>query len=230
MPSELKDRIAEALAESGKSKAELARYCQVAPASVTAWFNGKTKSLDAVSAIKAAMFLGVNALWLTTGKGEKAAGVGEIYEEESTPDGFVEIPEYEITFGAGDCFTPSYEEVTKIRRALYREDWLKSQGVKSKDCRRFKVHGDSMVPILFDGDRILCDCRPGQKIVNGKIYIFCYGESVRVKRLYAKLNGSIVVHSENPAEQPQDEVIEASDLDRFFLVGRVIERSGSAPF
>ena len=30
MPSELKDRIAEALAESGKSKAELARYCQVA--------------------------------------------------------------------------------------------------------------------------------------------------------------------------------------------------------
>lgn len=69
MPSELKDRIAEALAESGKSKAELARYCQVAPASVTAWFNGKTKSLDAVSAIK-------------------AAGVGEIYEEESTPDGF----------------------------------------------------------------------------------------------------------------------------------------------
>ena len=37
MPSELKDRIAEALAESGKSKAELARYCQVAPASVTAW-------------------------------------------------------------------------------------------------------------------------------------------------------------------------------------------------
>ena len=127
MPSELKDRIAEALAESGKSKAELARYCQVAPASVTAWFNGKTKSLDAVSAIKAAMFLGVNALWLTTGKGEKAAGVGEIYEEESTPDGFVEIPEYEITFGAGDCFTPSYEEVTEIRRALYREDWLKNQ-------------------------------------------------------------------------------------------------------
>lgn len=230
MSTSLKDRISEALAESGKTKSELARYCDVAPASVTAWFNGKTKSLDAVSAIKAAMFLGVNALWLTTGKGEKKAGVQSVLEEETTPDGFVEILEYEITCGAGDCAEPTYEEVTESRRALYREDWLKNQGVKSTDCRRFKVHGDSMIPILYDGDRILCDCKPGQKIINGKIYVFCFGDSVRVKRLYAKLNGSIVVHSENSAEQPQDETIDASDLDRFFLIGRVIERSGSAPF
>lgn len=230
MSTDLKDRISEALSESGKTKSELARYCSVAPASVTAWFNGKTKSLDAVSAIKASMFLGVNALWLTTGKGEKKAGVIPICDEDKAPDGFIEIPEYEISFGAGDCAEPTYEEITEVRRALYREDWLKAQGVKPSDCRRFKVHGDSMIPILYDGDRILCDCKAGQKIINGKIYVFCFGDSVRVKRLYAKLNGSIVVHSENEAEQPQDEIIEVADIDRFYLVGRVIERSGSAPF
>ena len=109
MTTALKDRIAEALSDSGKTKSELARFCGVAPASVTAWFNGKTKSLDAVSAVKAAMFLGVNALWLTTGKGEKSSSVGEVFEEESAPDGFIEIPEFEITFGAGDCAVPTYE-------------------------------------------------------------------------------------------------------------------------
>ena len=44
MPSELKDRLAEALAQSGKSKIELARYCGVSHPSVTNWFNGRTKS------------------------------------------------------------------------------------------------------------------------------------------------------------------------------------------
>lgn len=230
MPTELKDRIAEALRDSGKTKIELARACNVAPSSVTAWFNGKSKRLDAVSAIRASLFLGVNALWLTTGKGEKEAGVGAVYEEDDVPQGFVEIPEYEITFGAGNCTEPTYEEASESRRAFYREDWFSRQGIKPKDCRCFKVHGDSMVPILYDNDSILCDCRPGQKIVSGKIYVFCFDDSVRVKRLYTRLNGDIVVHSENVNEQPQDEVISAADLDRFNLIGRVIERSGTTPF
>lgn len=230
MTSDLKSRMAEALEASGKTKSELARFCGVSQPSVTAWLNGKTKSLDAGSALKASMFLGVSALWLATGKGEKTAGALTISDAEPAPDGFIEVPEYEISFGAGDCAAPTYEETTETRRSLYREDWLRSQGVKPQDCRRFRVHGDSMIPILYDGDKILCDCRHGQKIISGKIYVFCFGDSVRVKRLYAKLNGSIVVHSENPAEQPQDETISADELDRFLLVGRVIERSGSAPF
>lgn len=230
MTSDLKTRMAEALQASGKTKSELARFCGVSQPSVTAWLNGKTKSLDAGSALKAAMLLGVNALWLATGKGDKTGGVTPISDDEPAPDGFIEVPEYEISFGAGDCAAPTYEETTETRRALYREDWLKGQGVRPQDCRRFKVRGDSMIPILYDGDKILCDCLPDQKIISGKIYVFCFGDSVRVKRLYTKLNGSIVVHSENPAEQPQDEVIDVQDLDRFILVGRVIERSGSAPF
>lgn len=228
--SELKDRLAEALHDSRKTKIELARFCGVSHPSVSAWCSGKTKELSASNALRAALFLGVNVDWLTTGKGEKFAGVESIHEEDDIPPGFVEIPEYEITFGAGDCSNPTFEEVSESRRALYREDWFRSHDVKAKNCRRFKVHGDSMIPILYDGDSILCDCKPGQTIINGKIYVFCFGESVRVKRLYAKLNGSVVVHSENPAENPQDETIEQDDMDRFTLIGRVLDRSGSSPF
>ena len=67
MPSELKDRLAQALARSGKTKIELARYCGVSHPSVTNWFNGRTKELAASNAMKAAAFMGVNVEWLTTG-------------------------------------------------------------------------------------------------------------------------------------------------------------------
>lgn len=228
MPSELKDRLAEALAQSGKSKIELARYCGVSHPSVTNWFNGRTKELTSGNAMKAAVFLGVSVQWLTTGKGNMNDGiVSALHNEDDVPAGFIEIPEYRVECGCGDRATPTFEEVIDAKRAVYRVDWFVDHAVSAKNCRRLKVTGDSMVPILFDGDSILCDCAP-QQIVSGKIYAFCFGDSVRVKRLYTKLNGGLTVHSENPQEK--DEEISPEEMSQFYLIGRVIDRSGSGPF
>lgn len=228
MTTELKDRLAQALAQAGKTKIELARYCGVSHPSVTNWFNGKTKELAASNAIKAAIFLGVSTEWLTTGKGNMNDGsVSALHDEDDVPAGFIEIPEYRVECGCGDRAAPTFEEVTDAKRAIYRVDWFDDHAVSAKNCRRLKVTGDSMVPILFDGDSILCDCAP-QQIVSGKIYAFCFGDSVRVKRLYTKLNGGLTVHSENPQEK--DEEISPEEMSQFYLIGRVIDRSGSGPF
>lgn len=228
MTTELKDRLAQALAQAGKTKMELARYCGVSHPSVTNWFNGKTKELAASNAIKAAIFLGVSTEWLTTGKGNMNDGiVSALHDEDDVPTGFIEIPEYRVECGCGDRATPTFEEVSDAKRAVYRVDWFVDHAVSAKNCRRLKVTGDSMAPILFDGDSILCDCAP-QQIVSGKIYAFCFGDSVRVKRLYTKLNGGLTVHSENPQEK--DEEISPEEMSQFYLIGRVIDRSGSGPF
>ena len=153
--------------------------------------------------------------------------VGSICEEEETPDGFVSIPEFRVEFGAGSRFGPTYEEITEAKRAIYRRDWFISRGTKPEHCKRFKVHGDSMVPILFDGDTILCECSQ-QKIVSGKIYAFGFGDEMRVKRLYTRLDGGLLVCSENP--QVKDEEISPSEMSQFVLIGRVIDRSGDGPF
>lgn len=227
MPSELKDRLAEALAKSGKTKIELARFCGVSHPSVSNWFNGKTKELSAGNALRAATFLGVSARWLTTGKGEMNAGVAAVSDEDEIPTGFVAIPEYRVEFGAGNRFGPTYEEITECKRALYREEWFKEHGTKPEYCKRFKVHGDSMVPLLYDGDSILCECSP-QKIKSGKIYAFGFGDEMRVKRLFTKLDGGLLVCSENPSVP--DEEVDASEMSLFYLIGRVIDRSGDGPF
>lgn len=67
----LKDRIAEALEESGETPAALARACGVSAPSVTDWLNGDTKTLKALPAIKAARFLKVSVYWLIEGTGAK---------------------------------------------------------------------------------------------------------------------------------------------------------------
>ncbi len=228
MPSELKDRLAQALARSGKTKIELARYCGVSHPSVTNWFNGRTKELAASNAMKAAAFMGVNVEWLTTGQGEMLDnGIAAIYQEEDIPAGFVEIPEYRVECGAGHRDAPTFEVATDSKRAIYRREWFEERHLNPEKCKRLKVHGDSMVPILFDGDSILCDCSVTH-IVSGKIYAFCFGDEVRVKRLFTKLNGGLIVHSENPQER--DEEISPDEMDLFYLVGRVVDRSGSGPF
>lgn len=67
----LAERLTEALAASGHTKAELARACGVAAPSVNDWFSGKTKSLKGTSLIRASNFLGVRSLWLAEGKGPR---------------------------------------------------------------------------------------------------------------------------------------------------------------
>lgn len=72
--STLKERMHEALNESGKNQSELAHACGVKPPSVNDWFSGKTLSLKAATAHRAAAFLGVNPLWLSEGRGPKRPG------------------------------------------------------------------------------------------------------------------------------------------------------------
>lgn len=225
--AELKDRLAEALEKSGKTKMELARFCGVSHPSVSNWFNGRTKELTSGNAIKAATFLGVSAQWLTTGIGSAEPSVRAVFQEDNTPEGFISIPEYTVTCGAGAAFAPTYEQATESKPAFYREDWFRSHHIKPENCKRLKVHGDSMVPILFDGDTILVDCS-AQKIIAGKIYAFCFGDEVLVKRLFPQLNGGVLVKSENPSVP--DETIAPGDMSLFYLVGRVIDRSGGGPF
>lgn len=227
MKTELKDRLAQALSESGKTKMELARFCEISHPSVSNWFNGKTKELTSKNALRAALFLGVNVQWLTTGTGPMRGSVSALHDEEEIPEGFVAVPEYRVQFGAGNCFEPTYEEITEAKRAIYRRDWFLSHGTRPENCKRFKVHGDSMVPILYDGDSILCECSP-QKIISGKIYAFGFGDEMRVKRLYTKIDGGLVVCSENP--NVKDEEISPSEMSQFYLIGRVIDRSGDGPF
>lgn len=49
---------------------DLARAVGVKPPSVSDWLSGKSKAMEGENLLKAAKYLGVNPLWLATGKGD----------------------------------------------------------------------------------------------------------------------------------------------------------------
>lgn len=74
----LSDRIRAALANgSDLSQSGLAKACGISRASVNAWVNGKTDSIDGKYLTTAAYYLGVSAHWLSTGEGPMLPGSGE---------------------------------------------------------------------------------------------------------------------------------------------------------
>lgn len=220
----LAERLTLALSDSGLKKSDIARLCSISPASVSDWFTGKSKSIKSIYLPKVAKLLGVSSTWLATGNGPMKSPNVLVTEEVCDDDDWVEIPEYKIRFAAGFEQNSTLEELASEYKAAYRRSWFQRKNINPEDCKRFKVKRDSMEPLLLDHDVVLVDCSKTE-IIDGRIYAFVYGDALRVKRLYRKIDGSIMVHSENP--NFQDETIKPEDTEQVQIIGEVIERSGS---
>jgi len=71
VPRLLKDRVREAIENSGHTKAAIARMCRVTNAAVTSWLSGETQSLMADKSLALERATGYRAPWLITGKGPR---------------------------------------------------------------------------------------------------------------------------------------------------------------
>lgn len=232
----LSQRILTRLAELGMTQAELARKAGLTTAAINAWVRGNVSDLKADSLIAAASALRVRPRWLASGNGPKELStesfnhlivtLDEIENGNSSGD-YVMVPEYVLNTSPEGGYIVESENPDAIT-AVYRIDWLRSIGLNPQDARRFSIRGDSMEPTLFNGDRILVDISQNNpaRIQDGAVYAIRYGEHLIVRRLRRKLNGHIILVSDNPAYS--DEEITASDSDYFAIIGRVLERSGTA--
>lgn len=231
----LSERLNSALAEAKVkkpylSKSGLAKHCGVRPSTVTDWFNGTTKTMNARCGLLAAEYLSVSSVWLVSGEGDRVSQNVKIVEDENvaTDLGLIAIPEFEVQFACGDFMgEPSFHELEDCSKAWYRPDWFQQRQINPANCKRFKVRGPSMEPLMYDGDTILVDCTP-HEIIPGKVYAFCVTGQMRVKCLYPMLNGSMLVKSLN--QNVPDEIIPLCDMESFVLIGRVRDRSGGSFF
>ena len=71
-----------------------------------------------------------------------------------------------------------------------------------------------MEPLICDGDRVLFEELPeGTPIRDGAIYVLSTGGSLKIKRLYRKINGDLIIRSENP--KYADEIVPNTEIDSF---------------
>lgn len=142
---------------------------------------------------------------------------------EDLPEGvFALVPRVPVQLSAG----PGAHSVegSTLPPLAFREDWLRRKRVTSRgNLRVCEVRGDSMLPYLMDGDVVLIDT--GQtSLTDGEVYAVRFGDDVRIKRLFRRIDGGVLLKSDNPAFP--EEAIQPADLERLHLLGLVLWRSG----
>ena len=139
-------------------------------------------------------------------------------EDRGEPRGeFVDIPRLPLEASAGPGATAAQEIPFDSFRFSRR--WLREQGLEANQLSAIRVMGDSMDPLLRDGDEILVDRTP--RAFREGVHVVRLGDALHVKLLQAVPPGRLRLISKNPAYEPVE--VAMADVD---VVGRVVWKGG----
>jgi phage repressor protein C with HTH and peptisase S24 domain len=126
------------------------------------------------------------------------------------------IPEYHLRLSAGNGCRVWDEEVK--RHHLMDRFELKNMGWHEETLCIFTVVGDSMLPEIHEGNRVIVDTS-ATVIIDNKIYAICVNGEIFIKRLFKDIgNNRILVRSDNQAYP--DKYLTLNE--EFIVVGRVV--------
>ena len=146
------------------------------------------------------------------------AELGAPEEKSSAVRGdWVEVPRLSLEASAGPGSTAAEEIPFDAFRFSRR--WLREHGLEPGKLSAIRVMGDSMDPLLRDGDEILVDRTP--RPFREGVHVVRLGEALHVKLLQAVPPGRLRLISKNAAYEPVE--VPMSDVD---VVGRVVWKGG----
>lgn len=211
-----KNRLKTAM--SGASNRAFADKCDISEGTLRRYLLGETyPPLDTLERIAGAA--GVDFAWLATGQGVMPEGSGEAYTTGSElGKDFVLVPRYEVSASAGGGALVHSEQI--VDHLAFRSEWVRSAlDVSVKDLALISVKGDSMEPTLSNGDLILVDTST-KKVEDNAIYVLRYNGSLMVKRIQRKIDGSLIIKSDNLVYEP--EMVSGEAVNELHVVGRVV--------
>jgi phage repressor protein C with HTH and peptisase S24 domain len=188
------------------------------------------------TARKVADALNVNRDWLECGDGPMRPGpqhsapkqkVSPILQwdnpEDLPADDYVLVRQRLVRPSAGGGNLVFEEEAGPPLAFTTR--WVQNEGLKHSDLVIVEVDGDSMEPSIRHGDSILVDTG-NVEVQDGKVYVVRYRDELRVKRLFSRYDGALIIRSDNYNKFPE-EVVPPQDLNgQVQVIGRVVWRAG----
>ena len=124
------------------------------------------------------------------------------------------IPKVAAVAGAGATLETSDEVLGWY---AFRSDFMGREHISDRNSVLMQVRGDSMEPLLKDGDTVLVD-QSDTEVIDGRIYVVTLSDELRVKRVQKSFRG-FILRSENT--RYADIAVEGCDLDAFRVHGRV---------
>jgi phage repressor protein C with HTH and peptisase S24 domain len=135
----------------------------------------------------------------------------------ATPGEWVDVPRLPLEASAGPGSVGAAEIPFDAFRFSRR--WLREQGLEPAMLSSIRVMGDSMDPLLRDGDEILVDRTP--RNFREGVHVVRLGDALHVKLLQAVPPAALRLISKNAAYDPVD--VPMADVD---VVGRVVWKGG----
>ncbi|PKP96134.1 MAG: transcriptional regulator [Alphaproteobacteria bacterium HGW-Alphaproteobacteria-15] len=130
---------------------------------------------------------------------------------------WVDVPRLDLGAAAGPGRVPGSEAAFDTFRFSRR--WLAEHGLERAQLSAITVEGDSMEPLLNNGDEILVDCSP--RPFRDGIHVVRLSETLMVKRVASTGAGRVALLSQNLAYPP----VEVA-ADEVAIIGRVVWKGG----
>lgn len=207
-------RLLELSQERGVSLAALSELLGRNPSYLQQFIRkGSPRKLEEQDRAKLAQFFGV-------GEEELREGQDNSYEtplRRRDSREWVDVPRLDLGASAGPGRVSGAEAAFDTFRFSRR--WLAEQGLERAQLSAITVAGDSMEPLLNDGDEILVDCSPRQ--FRDGIHVVRVGETLMVKRVASAGPGRVALLSQNFAYPP----VEVA-ADEVAIIGRVVWKGG----
>lgn len=224
----LAERLKIAREKTGLSQAQLAESIGVSQQSVAKIENGDTLQPRKIKEI--ANVLGVSQKWLQLGIEENASlsdfVVGEAESASLDPAIFAYIPVLDVELSAGNGCEAEIVESVIDWFPIRRMD-LRKAGVSATNARIVKIWGNSLLPVLNNGDHVAVDIAQTNPIRDGDLYAVRDGVLLRVKVLINQPDGGLIIRSFNKDEYP-DEILTFNERRaRIHVIGRVFWSSRS---
>lgn len=175
---------------------------------------GTPKKLEEGDRRKLAQFFGVGEGELGAAAPRENSYIDALPSRES---GYVEVSRLDIGASAGPGALPQGEAAFDAFRFSRR--WLAEQGLEGAQLSAITVEGDSMEPLLNDGDEILVDCSP--RAFRDGVHVVRLGDTLMVKRVASAGGGRLALLSQNLAYPPVN--VAAQDVE---IIGRVVWKGG----
>ncbi len=210
-----------------RSADRLARAMDVSPSAFRKWLKGEAEpSRERLVALADAA--GVSIAWLAKGEGPqprfRGARANGTADGGLDPDRFLVLPKHAEQAAAAGALTPAPPEGQASAFMAFGHDWIRrSFAIEPEDLMLETAVGESMVPTIHDGDLLLIDTTD-RRFREFGIYVLEFTGQRLVKRVQRKLDGSLLLISDNEIYEP--ERIPPERTDGVKVLGRVVWSGG----
>ena len=203
-----RERLAELARDKGSSLAALSRMLQRNSTYLQQYISkGSPRKLEEEDRRKLAQFFGVAETELGGPEEKSYIDLGD----------WIDVPRLPIDASAGPGSSAWDEQAFDAFR--FSRKWLREQGLEPGKLSAIRVVGDSMEPLLREGDEVLVDT--SEKPFRDGIYVLRLDDTLLVKRVASQGGGRLSLLSQNLAYPPI--AVEAGEID---LIGRVVWKGG----